>query len=167
MRIIGLIIFISTLSLQAYAEWKFDFSRRNKDIKEMEKQSDINKKENRSFLDMVFEKQAPTQEIVLLHTANGFMPQHLQVKKNQRYKVMVVNVDKQSKNVSFMFDAFSEHHGTYFAEPVTFLIEPRKEGMYQFSCPETAAKGQLIVTGLKNPIDNPMERVEIRKPASR
>lgn len=160
-----LVIFL--IGVPASADWKVDFSRRQQDIIEMEKQKKINEDEKRGFLDMVFEKQAPMQEIVVIHTEAGFAPQYLQVKKNQRYKVHVVNVNKVARNVSFMFDAFSEHHGTYYAEPVSFIIEPRKEGMYQFSCPETAAKGQLVVTDLKNPIDDPMDRVEIRQPASR
>jgi len=166
MKFVGLFLFCFLATTAVFAEWKVDFTHRQENIVKREKQRNIASEDKKSFLDMVFERQAPQQEIVIMHSEKGFSPNILQVKKDQRYKVHVVNVDEKTKNVSFMLDAFSQHHGTFFGKPVSFIIEPRKEGMYQFLCPETAAKGRLVVTGLKNPVVDPLQGVELRQPAS-
>ena len=44
---------ILIFSCSAVAEWKIDFSRRQNDLKEMEKQRSISSAEKRTFLDMV------------------------------------------------------------------------------------------------------------------
>ena len=185
MKALWIFMIAISVSHTVYAEWKIDFSRRRKQLLDEEKLHSVQYKKQRrglasigsettvaeknktGFLDMAFERQGPQQELVIMHSENGFSPANLRVNKNQRYKVHVVNVSKKSKNVSFMLDAFSQHHGTFFGEPVSFVIEPRKEGLYQFQCPETAAMGQLVVSGLQNPVDSPLQKIELRQPASR
>ena len=166
MKTLTIAIILVLFGQSAFAEWKIDFTRRQREMVRTEKRRKIASEDKKSFLDMALERQAPMQELVIMHDENGFKPSLLQVRKDQRYKVHIVNVDKKSKNVSFMLDAFSQHHGTFFGKPVSFVIEPRKEGLFQFQCPETAAKGRLVVTGLKNPVENPLQSIELRQPAS-
>ena len=148
------------------ADWSVDFSRRQKDLVEMEKRVKIYKEEKKSVLDMLTDRQEPMQDLVIINTKEGFRPQRIQVKRHQRYRISVVNVNKGKKNISFMLDAFSQHHGTYFGEQVVFEIEPRKEGLFDFHCPETSSKGQLVVYASDNPIESPLESIKIRRPAS-
>jgi plastocyanin len=105
-----------------------------------------------------FDTTGPTQEVVILNTEKGFIPETLNLKKGGNYKIHIVNVNEKDKNVSFILDAFSEHHGTYFGQPKTFSIVPKVEGIYSFQCPETSKQGRIVVTGTEN---------ETRKPASK
>lgn len=157
------IVFVAA---SAHAEWKVDFSRRQQNLVDMETKKQIYKKEKKTFLDMVLDREAPIQDLVILHKDKQFYPANVQVKTNRRYRVHVVNVDKENKNVSFMLDAYSQHHGTFFGEDKSFVIETRKEGMFQFQCPETAAKGHLVVRSSDTPIDSPLQNIEMRQPAS-
>jgi len=76
----------------------------------------------------------------------------------------VVNVNEKNKNVSFLLDAFSEHHATYYGDIKKIHIEPQKKGVYTFQSPETSAQGKLVVvpTSKQEP-KNP--RLRLRHPA--
>ena len=165
MKYLALII-ASFFSLSAQADWKIDFSRRTDELVELEKQREIYKEEKKSILDMVTDRQGPRQDLVIIHTAEGYQPQKVNVRRGQRYRVHVVNIDKDNKNVSFMLDAYSQHHGTYFGEEVVFEIEPRKEGLFDFLCPETGSRGQMVVYATDTPIESPLESIRLRNPAS-
>jgi hypothetical protein len=54
-------------------------------------------------------------------------------------------VNQKQKNISFVMDAFSEHHATYFGERKSFVIAPKVEGIFSFQCPETANEGVVTV----------------------
>ncbi|GIL18243.1 MAG: hypothetical protein BroJett040_19940 [Oligoflexia bacterium] len=95
-----------------------------------------------SFLDSM----GPTQDIVIINTEKGFVPETVRVKKGQNYRFHVVNVNDKEKNVSFMLDAFAQHHATYFGLEKSFTLQPKMEGIYSFHCPETAKQGKIIVT---------------------
>lgn len=166
MKTLGIIIFSFLISSIAHADWMIDFSRRQQDMVELEKQQKVYVEEKKSVLDMVTDRQAAMQDVVIIHTEKGFQPKNIQVKRNQRYRIHVVNVNKKNKNVSFMMDAFSQHHGTYFGEEVVFEVEPRKEGLFDFQCPETLAKGQFVVFASDTPIESPLETIKLRRPAS-
>ncbi len=166
MKTLILVIFSTMLTTAAYGDWMIDFSRRQKDMIELEKQKQIYKEEKKSVLDMVTDRQEPMQDIVIINTRDGYHPKRIQVKRGQRYRVHVVNVNKAHKNVSFMLDAFSQHHGTYFGDEIVFEIEPRKEGLFDFQCPETKAKGQFVVYASDAPIESPLETIKLRRPAS-
>ena len=166
MKALSLVFLILTVSTVSQAEWLIDFSRRQNDLVELEKQQQVYKEEKKTLLDMVTDRQAPMQDLVIINTNKGFHPQRIQVKRNQRYRVHVVNVNKENKNVSFMMDAFSQHHGTYFGEEIVFEIEPRREGLFDFQCPETTAKGQFVVYSSETPIESPLETIQLRRPAS-
>lgn len=115
-----------------------------------------------SFLDKVLQAGTPVQDVIILHTAKGFVPNVLRVRKDGRYRFHVVNVNAQEKNVSFILDGFSENHATAFGQPKSFLVEPKRQGAYSFMSPETGIEGQMIVIG-SEPIEPPP--VQSRLPA--
>ncbi len=140
---------VLTYTNLALAEWTVDLSRRQKavqakDMQEMRKPASATS-ESKSFLDVVFQNGEPLQEIVVLNTDKGFVPSTLRVRQGSKYKVHVVNVNEKEKNVSFVLDSFGEHHATYYGKIKSFYIEPKKEGIYSFECPETSNAGRMIV----------------------
>lgn len=152
----------------AHAEWTIDLSRRTQQMRRSELTSQpessgrgpasvrtfegdepasIEKRasEETTFIDKVFDAGEPSQDIVILNTERGFVPNTIRVRKDGKYTVHVVNVNEKEKNVSFILDGFSEHHATFFGKVKTFKFEPRKEGVYSFLSPETAVEGKFIV----------------------
>lgn len=152
----------------AHADWSVDLSRRTQQMRKQELNrapaavkryegegvqsvnveglpaSDENEPD-RSFVDRIFDPGEPTQDIVILNTDRGFVPNTIRIRKDGRYMVHVVNVNEKEKNVSFILDGFSEHHATFFGKVKSFKLEPRKEGVYSFMSPETAVEGRFIV----------------------
>lgn len=112
---------------------------------------------DKGLLDVLFDKGEPVQEIVILNTEKGFVPSTVRVRKDGRYKISVVNVNEKEKNVSFILDGFSEHHATYFGKVKTFLLEPKKDGVFSFQSPETGTEGKLVVFA---------PQITVRTPAS-
>ena len=102
-------------------------------------------KSESNFIERVFDAGEPSQDIVILNTERGFVPNTIRIRKDAKYTVHVVNVNEKEKNVSFILDGFSEHHATFFGKVKTFKLEPRKEGVYSFLSPETAVEGRFIV----------------------
>ena len=100
----------------------------------------------------------PSNEIVILNTEAGFIPDKVRVRKGEAYKVHVVNLNMKEKNISFLMDSFTQSHSTVYGIKKTFNIEPQLEGIYSYQCPETGIQGQMIV------VQEPSERA--RKPAS-
>lgn len=162
--VLGAVLF----SQSAHAEWSIDLSRRTQQMRKQEmgrspaavKRYDGEGAQNgkveglpavedgepeRSFVDRIFDPGEPTQDIVILNTERGFVPNTIRIRKDGRYMVHVVNVNEKEKNVSFILDGFSEHHATFFGKVKTFKLEPRKEGVYSFMSPETAVEGRFIV----------------------
>lgn len=166
MKVIVLITALVSFGSLSMADWGIDLSRRQRDLVEIEKQQQVYKEEKKSILDMVTDRQESMQDLVIINTEKGLLPGKIQIKRNQRYRVHVVNVNQRQKNLSFMLDAFSQHHGTYFGQPVVFEIEPRKEGIFDFQCPETGEKGQFVVFASDTPIESPLESIKLRRPAS-
>ena len=110
------------------------------------------------FFATLFQSGDVAQEIVVLNTEKGFVPSTIRVKRGLNYKIDVVNVNEKERNVSFVLDSFSEHHGTYYGKIKSFVIRPQKEGVYKFISPETSAQGKLVVS--------PSPAVDKRLPAS-
>jgi plastocyanin len=160
--LMSLAILISTSTV--FAEWTIDLSRRQKDLEKLERDSLLARDKNQNPVDQIFEKELPKEEVVIANTENGFVPQTLRLKKDQAYQVTVVNVNKSRKNVSFMLDAFSEHHGTFFGDVVTFTVRPQKEGVFSYYCPEAEFTGKVLVY---NPDENlqSVPPVQLRQPA--
>lgn len=139
-------IFCSFAHVQVKA-WEVDFSRRQKELQSVRLPANIVDVPGASEQPKpsVFEVQGPKQEVVILHTDSGFVPNTISLKKDGNYQIHVVNVSSKKKNASFILDAFSEHHATYYGEQKTFNMTPKVEGVYSFVCPESSQQGQIIV----------------------
>ncbi len=168
-----LVFMVTILSLNlwllpaARAEWSIDLSRRSQHMRKEEmvrgpasvrayddagaaartqdSAASNSKSEEPSFVDRIFDPGEPTQDIVILNTERGFVPNTIRVRRDGRYMIHVVNVNEKEKNVSFILDGFSEHHATYFGKTKSFKLEPKKEGVFSFLSPETAVEGRLVV----------------------
>jgi hypothetical protein len=146
---IGLFIFFSIAHVQVRA-WDVDFSRRTKDLKTLRLPASIvdqpqSQEASLMGLGPVFESLDPAQEIVILNTDSGFVPSTLKLRRGQNYQIHIVNVNDKEKNTSFILDAFSEHHATYFGQKKSFTISPKQDGIFSFVCPETAKQGRLVI----------------------
>jgi len=126
--------------------WDVDMSRRDKDLQKTDGPA-ATEPSTENLVGSFFDSTGPTQEIVILNTEKGFVPETLRLKKGGNYKIHVVNVNEKEKNVSFILDAFSEHYGTFYGQPKEFSIVPKAEGIFSFQCPETAKQGKIVVTG--------------------
>lgn len=89
----------------------------------------------------------PVQDIVVIHTDDGFIPNSITMKNGVSYKFHVVNISEKNKNVSLIIDAFSEHHSIYYGKMKVFEITPRTSGIFAFISPETAQQGRMVVLG--------------------
>lgn len=151
-RVLHVLLFVlaSTMTVQVRA-WSVDLSRRQEDMKDRKaiqrgpSSIEVTTESSQPLLKQVFMEGVPEQEIVILNTSTGFVPNTIRLKKNQSYKIHVVNVNDKQKNVSFIMDSFSEHHATYFGEPKAFSISPKTDGVFSFQCPETANQGKIVV----------------------
>lgn len=135
-------------STPAFA-WEVDFSRRQVDFNKVENQdrlpASVQVDQPLLLGQKVFEETEPAQDIVILNTEKGFVPETVHLRKNGNYRIHVVNVNPKEKNVSFVLDAFSEHHNTIFGEEKTFSVSPKTDGIFSYQCPETAVQGRFIV----------------------
>lgn len=142
-----LFVGVSVVQVKVKA-WDVDMSRRKNDLQKLNgrgpSSTDV-KKEDSKIMGGIFQSMEPTQELVILNTEKGFVPDTVRLKKGQNYKIHVVNVNEKEKNTSFILDAFSEHHGTFFGQPKTFEVAPKVEGIFSFQCPETAKQGRIVV----------------------
>ena len=164
---IRVMLFISavTLSSLAGADWNVDFSRRSEQFGKTDtwgKPAVDNSVKDKNVFEKIFDTSIPLHEVVILNTDTGFIPSSISVAEGHQYKVHVVNVNEKSKNVSFVLDAFSEHHATYYGKIKTFYIHPKKAGVYTFQSPETSAQGRLVVYPPKGVSEGP----DVRLPAS-
>lgn len=139
------------------ADWAIDLSRRQTDFTRIENQrmpaatnaTETPAKTDGDILEAlkkVVNPVEPSQEIVILQTETGFIPEMVHLKKNDVYKIHVVNLNAKEKNVSFMMDAFSQTHNTIYGVVKTFTIQPKIEGVYSYQSPETGALGKVVIT---------------------
>ena len=142
----SIFLIASTLQVTVRA-WDVDLSRRKGDLEKYRGPASIESdKKDKAWLESLFQPAAhPQQEIVILNTEKGFVPESVRLRKNGVYKLLVVNVNAAEKNTSFVLDAFSEHHGTFFGQPKAFEINPKTDGVFSFQCPETSKQGHLII----------------------
>ncbi len=144
------LLFLFAFNVQVKVKaWEVDMSRRQKELSKSRVPASIvdeAKTENPSnLLTHFFDSIDPTQEIVIINTPNGFVPSAIRLKKGMNYKIHIVNVNDKQKNSSFILEAFSEHHATYFGQEKNFTVSPKAEGIFSFQCPETAHQGKIIV----------------------
>ncbi len=98
-----------------------------------------------TVFESIFEPSGATQDIVIMNTDKGFIPETVTLRKNQAYRFHIVNVNEKNKNISFKFDAFSENHNTVYGKPKEFQVQPKQEGIFSFHCPETEFKGKVVI----------------------
>lgn len=143
---ISFFVFFGSVHIKA---WEIDLSRRQIDFEKVKDESrspaTLKTEKELSLFETVFESTGPTQEIVIMNTDKGFVPETIKLKKGNNYKFHIVNVNEKNKNISFSFEAFSEYHNTLFGKPKTFQINPKLEGIFSFNCPETEVKGKVII----------------------
>ena len=142
---VSLFVVASFLQVTVKA-WDVDMSRRKKDLEKYRAPASVAaEKQDKEWLQNIFQSTETAQEIVIMNTEKGFVPDTLKLKRGKTYRIHVVNVNSEEKNTSFVMDAFSEHHGTFFGVPKTFEINPKTDGIFSFLCPETAKQGKIIV----------------------
>lgn len=137
-------VFFGTMTVKA---WEIDMSRRQlefSEVKEVDQSSRVQNAET-SVFESLFDSTGATQDIVILNTEKGFVPETITLRKNQMYRFHVVNVNEKNKNISFKFDAFSENHNTVFGKPKVFQVQPKQDGIFSFHCPETELKGKVVI----------------------
>lgn len=157
------VIFTSLVCFTSLAHsWEVDMSRRQLDFNHVSDQNRLpastTTDESQSVFGQVFDSVEPLQDIVILNTEKGFIPETVRVKKGGNYRVHVVNVNQKEKNISFVLDAFSEHHNTVYGKERTFNLNPKVDGIFSYQCPETAVQGRVIVIS---------DTAADRKPASK
>lgn len=142
---IVLMLLISSTALA----WEVDFSRREVQFSKVKNEdrlpASVQEDQSAEILTRVFDTVEPTQDIVIMNTEKGFVPAQVRLKKGGNYRIHVVNVNSREKNVSFVLDAFSEHHNTVFGEQKTFHVTPKTDGIFSYQCPETAVQGKFII----------------------
>lgn len=145
-----LFVFFSLVQVKVKA-WEVDMSRRTKELQRSRMPAsivDVQASEKDSGLvSNFFESLEPTQEIVILQTETGFVPETVRLKMGSNYRIHVVNVNEKEKNTSFILDSFSEHHATYFGLKKSFSLKPKAEGIFSFVSPETGKQGRLVIVG--------------------
>lgn len=173
------------VQVKVHAEWNIDLTRRQTDFNRIENQrmpASTNLEPAKATdadileaLKKVVNPVEPSQEIVVLQTEKGFVPEMIHLKKNDVYKIHVVNLNLKEKNVSFVMDAFSQSHNTVYGNIKTFTIQPKIEGVYSFQSPETGFSGKVVITPdtvrkiaseTKTPEQKTQEKVENQVKAS-
>ncbi len=115
---------------------------------DVDKSDFVARKNDAEILKALKKAVLPTEasnEIVILNTETGFIPEKVQIRKGESYKVHIVNLNLREKNVSFLMDSFTQSHNTVYGVQKTFNIEPQVEGIFSYQCPETGIQGQMIV----------------------
>lgn len=126
-----------------------DLSRRQVDFNRITNQSrmpsNVTEEEPMGLLKQAIHLPEISQDIVIMNTENGFVPEKVNVKKGGSYKIYVVNVNLKHKNSSFILDAFAEHHATIYGKVKSFVIQPKVDGVFTFQSPETGMEGRLVI----------------------
>jgi hypothetical protein len=151
LRISTVLFVLILISLEASA-FELDLSRRRRKVTEQaeSKIPSTVTPQNKAVTDYMTGSET-RQEIVILNTDKGFVPSRLSLKRGGFYTVHIVNVNQKEKNVSFILDAFSEHHSTFYGSITSFDIKPAQEGVFSYQCPETSSEGKLIVIANEPP----------------
>lgn len=137
------------IGTQAWS-WDVDMSRRKLDFDRITDQNRLPASEPTSVttgfnVEELIPSAQPVQDIVILNTDKGFVPEKVVVRKGESYRIHLVNVNPEKKNISFILDAFAESHSTPFAKEKEFELNPKKPGEFSFHCPETSYHGRLVV----------------------
>jgi hypothetical protein len=143
------IIVLLMLIAQSGNAWDVDFSRRQKPSSTTAT-TETTQQDGDTFMVKSAHQDKDVgvrQDLVILNTQKGFVPSQVRLVKGQHYKIHVVNVNEEKKNVSFIMDGFDQHYATYYGQIKTFNLDPDKEGVFEFECPETTYMGKAVVFG--------------------
>ena len=76
--------------------WQVDLSRRQVDFNRVKNQdrlpASVNEDQSVQILSKVFETAEPTQDVVIMNTDKGFVPETVRLRKGGNYRIHVVNV---------------------------------------------------------------------------
>ena len=139
------LILLAVLHAQAI---EIDFSRRQVEFQKIEDQNRMPASVSQGGptpLAQILDSTDVAQDIVIMNTENGFVPETLRLRKGGTYRLHIVNVNSKEKNISFVLDAFSEQHNTLFGQTRSFKLTPKVDGTFSYQCPETAEQGRLVI----------------------
>ncbi|MFN9067295.1 MAG: cupredoxin domain-containing protein, partial [Bdellovibrionales bacterium] len=144
---ISLFAFFGSVSIAK--AWEVDLSRRKTDFDRIEdrQRGPASQDVKDSFLSVasIIEPMLPVQDVVVLATAEGFVPDKVYLRRGQNYRINLVNINDQKRNTSFILDDFAESHATPYGVNKSFEIKPQKMGEYVFHSPETTYRGRIVV----------------------
>ncbi len=136
-------------SISIARAWDVDMSRRKTDFDRIEdkQRGPASQDVKDSYLNVasLVEPLLPVQDVVVLSTENGFVPDRIYLRRGQNYRINLVNINDQKRNTSFILDDFAESHATPYGVTKSFEIKPQKMGEYVFHSPETSYRGRVIV----------------------
>ena len=142
-------IFLFSIVCSVANAWDVDFSRRQVNFSRVQDAdrlpASIQESQSMDILGSALDVIEPAQDIVIMNTDRGFVPEQIHLKKGGNYRIHIVNINNREKNVSFIADAFSEHHNTVYGEQKTFSVSPKTDGVFSYQCPETAIQGKFII----------------------
>ncbi len=98
------------------------------------------------FFETLFQSADISQEIVVLNTEKGFVPNTIRVRKGLNYQIHIVNVNEKEKNVSFVLDSFSEHQRHLLRKNQKLRDPATKRRRVPLRQSETSAQGKLVVS---------------------
>lgn len=142
--------------------WEIDFSRRVKDLETLRLPASIVDQVPQSAKKIPVATTAE-REIVILQTEKGFVPSVINLSVGEKYTFHVVNVNPQAKNSSFLLDAFSQNHGTYFGTTKEFSVSPQVAGKFKFQSPESGFDGEINIID-KNSEVKTIKQVKLDSP---
>ncbi len=148
---IFLFLLLSIFSIAAPAI-EVDLSQRTSTIDSVMKSNDtviFNKLKSKFF---------QSQPIVIINTDQGFIPSKVILKKSVNYKFYIANVNESEKKTSFLLEAFNQNHETYFGKLKVFDFISKTNGVFNFICPETGSKGEVIVQNFEGDDNNNAEK---------
>jgi plastocyanin len=134
--------------LDSVRAWDVDLSRRRLEfdkIKDENRLQSVESTEAKNPLSKILESTDVAKDIVILNSEKGFIPDTIQLRQGLSYRIHVVNVNEQKRNVSFIIDAFGQHHNTVYSTPKSFQISPKTEGIFSYQCPESSLQGKIVV----------------------
>ena len=142
-------IFLFSIVCSVANAWDVDFSRRQVNFSRVQDAdrlpASIQESQSMDIRGSALDVIEPAQDIVIMNTDRGFVPEQIHLKKGGNYRIHIVNINNREKNVSFIADAFSEHHNTVYGEQKTFSVSPKTDGVFSYQCPETAIQGKFII----------------------
>jgi|GEM_PF-5798791 len=108
---------------------------------------------NQEWLNEVFQGPREVQQIVVLHTQEGFLPKQVMMNTSTRYELILVNVHPSQKLASYFLDDMGvQEESMPFGEVKKIILVPKKAGVYSLYSPESGWDAQVVVIDLAKPL---------------